>query len=220
MEVAHMEMMVRILEAFLLSAIIGIDREKTGRPAGLKTHVIVALGACLVTIAPNYIKANVDITRMPGQVLSGIGFLGAGTILRYGENVVGLTTAASLWTSACLGIAAGLGAHSVAIITCLIIVTSLKLIPYLERKFLNKKTDFYIRLSLEKAKSDLVTISNIMKEKSINIKSAHVELDEKGNKIYKFYLSAKDIDTKINFLTELYKLDLVTVVEEEDVEND
>ena len=216
------EAIIRIMEAFLVSCFIGIDREKTKRPAGLRTHVIVALGACLVTIAPLMYATegiSMDVTRLAAQVISGIGFLGAGTILRYRENVIGLTTAASLWASACLGVAAGLGAHAITILTGLLIITVLKVVPYIERRFFNKNTEFHIIISMKKDQNDLMAISQIMKEKNINIKSVNIELDENERKVYKFNLIAKDVFKKDEFMLELYKIDLLSLQEYEDFDN-
>ncbi len=104
---------VKIGLAALLSGIIGFEREHSHRPAGFRTHILVAVGSALVMLTSVYIAKEqgltTDVTRMSAQVLSGIGFLGAGTILREGFSVKGLTTAASLWAVSCIGIAVGSG---------------------------------------------------------------------------------------------------------------
>lgn len=211
------EVLIRVFEAVLISGIIGLDRERTKRPAGLRTHVIVTLGACLVTLAPLLYPIGVnDPLRMAAQVLSGIGFLGAGTILRFKENVVGLTTAASLWTSACLGIVAGMGAHDVAIIGGITVLLILNTVPYIERKYLNKFTDFNVSLTVEDDKKELNKFSTLVKSKEIKIKSINTDIDRLGNKIFHFVLSAKSDEVKSEFMNELYLLDVHTVKEEID----
>ncbi len=104
---------VKIGLAALLSGIIGYEREHSHRPAGFRTHILVSVGSALVMLTSVYIAKEqgltTDVTRMSAQVLSGIGFLGAGTILREGFSVKGLTTAASLWAVSCIGIAIGSG---------------------------------------------------------------------------------------------------------------
>ena len=104
---------VKIGLAALLSGIIGFEREHSHRPAGFRTHILVSVGSALVMLTSVYIAKEqgltTDVTRMSAQVLSGIGFLGAGTILREGFSVKGLTTAASLWAVSCIGIAVGSG---------------------------------------------------------------------------------------------------------------
>ncbi len=104
---------VKIGLAALLGGIIGFEREHSHRPAGFRTHILVSVGSALVMLTSVYIAKEqgltTDVTRMSAQVLSGIGFLGAGTILREGFSVKGLTTAASLWAVSCIGIAVGSG---------------------------------------------------------------------------------------------------------------
>ena len=107
---------MRFLCAMIVGVVIGTEREYTHRPAGMRTHILVALGACAVMVTGQLIFAEYkpyggapDPARLAAQVITGVGFLGAGTILREGANVKGLTTAASLWSVACLGIAAGGG---------------------------------------------------------------------------------------------------------------
>ena len=104
----------------ILSGFIGFEREHSHRPAGFRTHILVAVGSSLVMLTSVYIFDSQgmtgDVTRMSAQVLSGIGFLGAGTILREGFSVKGLTTAASLWAVACIGIAVGAGFYAGALV--------------------------------------------------------------------------------------------------------
>lgn len=115
----------------LLSGIIGFEREHSHRPAGFRTHILVAVGSTLIMLTSVYIsktyasQANVDITRMAAQVVSGIGFLGAGTILREGFSVKGLTTAASLWAVSCIGIAVGAGFVTGAVVATFVIYMTL-----------------------------------------------------------------------------------------------
>lgn len=107
---------VRLLLALICGGILGIEREKKRRPAGLRTYMLVCVGAAFVMITNEYMSfkyEGVDPSRMGAQVISGIGFLGAGTIIVTGRNrVKGLTTAAGLWAAACIGLAAGAGFYS------------------------------------------------------------------------------------------------------------
>lgn len=137
----------RIFLAAFLGAIIGVEREVKNRAAGFRTHIIVSVGACLImligidgigAISPD--KAR-DTARMAGQVVSGIGFLGAGTILQKKDKVSGLTTAATLWLSAAIGLAVGIGYYEGAIIStaiCLITLVSLKWVSDLINNRVNK----------------------------------------------------------------------------------
>ena len=109
---------LRILLSMFIGGLIGWERENTHRPAGLRTHMLVAVGSCVVMQLGAYnsthigAQFNIDPSRLGAQVISGIGFLGAGTILKEGTTIKGLTTAASLWVVACLGLTIGAGAYT------------------------------------------------------------------------------------------------------------
>lgn len=114
------EITVKLLLALLCGGILGIEREHKKRPAGFRTYMLVSLGSALVMMTNQYIWEYYGIgdpTRMGAQVINGIGFLGAGTIIVTGHNrVKGLTTAAGLWTAACIGLAIGIGFYEGAVI--------------------------------------------------------------------------------------------------------
>jgi len=109
--------LIRIFLSVILGGIIGFERSKKGRPAGLRTHILVAMGSCLIMVTSLYIyelykgKASLDPARIAAGVVTGIGFLGAGTIIRSPQEVKGLTTAASIWVSAGIGLAVGSGLY-------------------------------------------------------------------------------------------------------------
>lgn len=135
------EICLRLLCAMVVGMVIGTEREYTNRPAGMRTHILVALGACAVMITGQLIFAqykavggNPDPARLGAQVITGVGFLGAGTILRDGANVKGLTTAASLWAVACLGIAAGGGYYAVALAGMVFIFITLTILEVFQNK--------------------------------------------------------------------------------------
>lgn len=119
------ESVERLLVATALGAVLGLEREARGQAAGLRTHLLVALGSCLFTVAsvlsvelaPPSAAARADLTRIASQVVVGIGFLGGGAILRHDTSVRGLTTAANLWLTASIGLAAGLGLFIEAVAT-------------------------------------------------------------------------------------------------------
>jgi len=106
------EMVVKLLLAFLAGGLVGLERERQERPAGLRTHMLVCGGSLLFTLISLNISAPGDHTRIAAQIVSGIGFLGAGTIFRYGNSVRGLTTAAGLWTVAAIGMGIGAGGNT------------------------------------------------------------------------------------------------------------
>ncbi len=113
--------LVRVLAAAMLGGIIGWERERKGRAAGLKTHILVAVGSALFVLAPEVAGiSGGDNTRVMQGIVSGIGFLGAGAILRDGMRVEGLTTAAGIWMTAAIGMAVGMGQEMLALLTTLL----------------------------------------------------------------------------------------------------
>ncbi len=141
----------RLLTALFVGLIIGIDREMKRRVAGIKTHILVCLGAALVMVTSQYMMMNFndggDPARMGAQVISGVGFLGVGTIIVTGRNQVrGLTTAASIWVCACMGLAAGIGFLGGVWITLLLLIFTLKVLGRLD-KYVHRRAktfDLYI----------------------------------------------------------------------------
>jgi putative Mg2+ transporter-C (MgtC) family protein len=139
---------LRLCAAAGLGGLLGLERELRGQIAGLRTHLLVSLGACLFTVASMYavvplgageegrLDAGVrgDITRIASQVVVGIGFLGGGAILHHGANVRGLTTAANLWLTAAVGLSAGLGFHSAAVAGTLLGLLALSGLRPVERR--------------------------------------------------------------------------------------
>jgi putative Mg2+ transporter-C (MgtC) family protein len=124
----------RLVVSLLLGAVIGIEREFHRQPAGFRTHALVSLGAALFTIVSAYgfVGSSVDPTRIAAQIVTGIGFIGAGTILQHRGNVRGLTTAASLWSVAAVGMAAGAGLLVMAGIGTVLILVVLFLLDRIE----------------------------------------------------------------------------------------
>jgi len=129
--------------AAVLGGFIGYERQHSHRPAGLRTHVLVAVGAALVMCTSEYVvlrMGGTDVTRMGAQVVSGIGFLGAGTILRKGFTVEGLTTAASLWAVSCIGLAAGIGFWAGALIATVVLYFVLNYVKKVRNKYSSIRT--------------------------------------------------------------------------------
>ena len=122
----------RVLTAALLGGLIGWERERKGRAAGLKTHILVAIGSALFVLGP--LLADIDggdVTRVMQGIVQGIGFLGAGAIIKMdkGERVEGLTTAAGIWMTAAIGMAAGMGQEMVAVITAVVALVVVSVVP-------------------------------------------------------------------------------------------
>lgn len=137
-ELTLLTMAVRLLLATVLGGIIGMERGRRGRAAGMRTHILVCLGASLSSLVGIYtteiLNYSTDPLRVGAQVISGIGFLGAGMILIRGQfQVTGLTTAAGLWATAAIGLAIGIGCYEAALLCVLLVLITNALFPYMER---------------------------------------------------------------------------------------
>ena len=158
----NIDILLRVISAICLGFIIGFEREITNKYAGLRTHILVCLGACVFTIIsiygfpelvnadiPNYNPTGIrDTARVAAQVVTGIGFIGAGTVLRNGPTVFGLTTAATLFMAASIGMAFGAGMYGLAIAASIISVAVLTLIRIFEKRVLNRCSKNIKRLKI------------------------------------------------------------------------
>ena len=139
-ELTMTAIVMRILMALILGGVIGSERGRMNRPAGMRTYMLVSIGSCVVMLINQYayqVYHVGDPVRLGAQVVSGIGFLGAGTIIVTAHNQIkGLTTAAGLWASACIGLSIGIGLYEVAIVACLAVFSVLTLLHH---------WDFYMR---------------------------------------------------------------------------
>ena len=137
MKTLIIETVVRSLAAVLIGSLIGSERARHGRAAGMRTHILVCLGSCMTAMTSMYISQTLgvgDASRIPAQVISGIGFLGAGMIILKANNVItGLTTAAGVWTTATIGIAVGYGYYIGAIIVTVLFLATIILFAKFER---------------------------------------------------------------------------------------
>jgi putative Mg2+ transporter-C (MgtC) family protein len=130
------EVFLRLALAAALGGAIGLEREYHRKPAGLRTNMLIALGSALFSILSVELGADAGSPdRIAAQVVTGIGFLGAGAILRSGENVHGLTTAATIWVNAAIGMAAGLGSYVVAAGAAALTLVVLAILLFIERRF-------------------------------------------------------------------------------------
>lgn len=129
----HWQMLSRLAVATLLGAVVGYERERAARPAGIRTHGLVSLGSALFTVVSLYgFGATGDPTRVAAQIVTGVGFLGAGAILHQRQNIQGLTTAASLWVTAAIGMAVGVGMGLMSLAAVLLVVVLLRFGPRLK----------------------------------------------------------------------------------------
>ena len=136
----NIDVIIRILLAVILGSIIGFERERRHKPAGLRTIILVLLGSTLLTVMAVYIYTdfnaggNADIGRIVGQIITGIGFLGAGAIIQGRGSIHGMTTAATIWVVAAIGIANGLGYYLIAIIATILTLMILMILGIMEKR--------------------------------------------------------------------------------------
>lgn len=221
------EICLRVALAMVIGGVIGWERETSNRPAGLRTHMLVAIGAAVVMMMGEmalYKYADIttmDPTRLGAQVISGIGFLGAGTIMREGLSVKGLTTAASLWAVACLGLAAGGGFYEAAVIGTIAIILTLTIFEYLEKRFRKKvkAEGLQIEIDCKEVSSTLISLKRIAP--SYDITPSDIDITEQagedGKQIYhltsnlSFNKSGRKTDSA-GFTAEISMLDGVSKV--------
>ncbi|SNZ12270.1 MgtC/SapB family protein [Hydrogenobacter hydrogenophilus] len=146
---------LRITLAFLSGALIGLEREKRRQPAGFRTHSVLALGSALMSVLSLYTAyaygqgVSADPSRIASQVITGIGFLGAGAIIRLGVSIKGLTTAASLWTTAGIGLSIGMGMYTMSLFALLLLLLTLSAMSRIEKEFIRMGTRYIIELTVE-----------------------------------------------------------------------
>lgn len=182
-------MLMRLLFAALLGGLIGWERERRNKQAGLKTHLLVAVGSTLIMLTSiygfdsslvNHPNARFDPARLAAQVVSGIGFLGAGAILRRSNHIIsGLTTAATLWVAAAIGLSVGSGFYWPAIITTAIVLVSTLVLNKLESKFLFIKKSGSLKIMIEAGDRPVhvSTITDLLQKANMTVEGMIVNND-------------------------------------------
>lgn len=211
---------IRIIVTVIIAGVLGYERGSKSRPAGLRTHILVALGACIVMMTNQYVYQAYetgDLVRMGAQVVSGIGFLGAGTIIVTRKNQIkGLTTAAGLWASACVGLAAGLGLYEVAVVGAFVIYFALKMLHRLDFKMKSRAKELEIYVEL-KDKTSLADFIRYAHEKDIELSDLQMEHDNfTGDDSVAFIVTVKSNSSQSHpeILTMMREIKSVVYIEE------
>ncbi|NLY54177.1 MAG: MgtC/SapB family protein [Firmicutes bacterium] len=180
----------RLVVATLLGGIIGLQRESVNRPAGFRTHVLVSVGSALVMLVSIYgFNAETmggrfsDPARLAAQVVSGIGFLGAGTILKEGSSVRGLTTAASLWVVAGVGLAVGSGFYLGAVVTTVIVFLALSAFANLDDRLLHRAKYQTVIVDVVNRPGQLGAIGEFLGAHNISIRSVYVHNQDENESV-------------------------------------
>ncbi len=185
------ELIINIILSMICGGLIGAERERKHRPAGIKTHVLVCIGAMSVMYVSkesfeyyfNEYGVVSDPNRLGAQIINGIGFLGAGTIIRSGSNVKGLTTAATIWTSGIIGMVIGTGLYIEAIIISVSLFAILVVFNTLSRRVKRKSNIWEIDITGKQNKNVICAINAQLLNKNIKIHSTDVEDCEEADKI-------------------------------------
>ncbi len=200
--ISPVEMVVRLLATVVLCGAIGFEREVRDQPAGFRTHILLGLGAALFTLVSAYgfepfTRAALqtsggiqfDPTRIAAQIVTGIGFLGAGAIIRQGIDVRGLTTAATLWTAAAIGMAAGAGYITGAVATTVIALLALYALRAFRSRIVSRfRTEFVVLgVTLEEARGNISEATQVLDRHGITVRSLDAEI-ESGQASYRIQL--------------------------------
>ena len=219
-EVTLWSVITRILCAVIIGGLIGLERGMKNRPAGLRTYMVVCLGACLVMLTNQYIFqvfGSGDPVRMGAQVVSGIGFLGAGTIIVTRRNQIkGLTTAAGLWAAAGVGLALGIGFYEAALIGGFAIFAVMTLLQKIDNKMHRnaKVLEIYVELTKE---CPLGEFLRLVRDMDIEVRRTAREHDSDGEDGTRAYLTTLRLQHRQNHLEvmdELRTIEGVTYLEE------
>ena len=172
--------------SLIIGGLTGLEREKSNQFAGFRTHILVAVGSCITSITAVQLfisyssYSNMDPARLPAQVLSGIGFIGAGAILKNSSGITGLTTAAGIWATACIGIAIGYGQYLLGIVAWVLEMITLLSLKRIDKLFFKKSScNLYLTISSLDA---ITTTYAILKECKISIKN--FDVNSKGGQIW------------------------------------
>lgn len=230
------EVAIRLLLAIVIGGAVGYEREFKNRPAGFRTHILVCVGAAVVSLIQMYSLQDAadmilkhpelaagfkaDIGRMGAQVISGIGFLGAGTIIHEKGSVKGLTTAASLWVVACIGLAIGLGYYYLSAFAAICVVLVLISLKRFETRFLDHNNPIKLEIKYENKGDMLQKITEYFSSKNIEVQSIEFSAKEDSNPACEFedseftiilpkYIEEEDVIKDLISKTEIKKVSLI-----------
>ncbi len=206
------DLFLRLFLAAVLGGFVGLEREAHGRAAGLRTHILVCVGATLIMLTGvNLVmsfqySSNIDPFRMAAQVVSGIGFLGAGTIIRFRASVRGLTTAASLWAVAAIGLSIGSGFYKGAFFATALVLISLFALTRMESKMI--KRDWYKTLNLvtKSGPNQLKAIREVLSDYNTEIKDFEIKKIDEDNVSLELHLKLINLKFSDNIISDILNI--------------
>lgn len=226
MEYESIIILIRLILAAFLAGVIGIERESKGHPAGFRTHMLVGTGSCLVMLLAlfgfqDYLNQNGDLvaydpSRLASYVISGIGFLGAGTIIVQGASIRGLTTAASIWIVAAIGLTIGAGMFFAGIAATVIVLTSLIFLNHVDKWFKNVSDTHVLFIAMDKKANELgATIQRLesMEVQVQKIKGKEFGEDEAPLLHYYIKIHLPEGVAETELYQSLYKIESIKEIE-------
>lgn len=190
-EVTPFQATFKLFLSLVLGSVVGLERKRKGQPAGIRTFALISMGATLAMIVSIYVPqeylghvANGDPSRIAAQVLSGIGFLGAGAIIQMKGSVRGLTTAAGIWMIAAIGLAVGVGMYVIATIATLFILFILHQLEQIEHKISLGSESRIIRIRVDGIIEDVGAYRKVLKSEKVHLSNVYVEYDYSTNITY------------------------------------
>ena len=224
--------LLRLGLSMVFGGIIGLEGARKGRPAGFRTYMLVCLGAALTMLLGQYelqmvehqwaeqwqsVGARVDVSRFGAQVINGIGFLGAGTIIVTGkQEVKGLTTAAGLWASACVGLAIGAGFYECVMLAFALVFLVVRILPYLEEQIINNLRDMNLYVEYDKVEHTGIVLNQI---RELGVRIYEVEIDRGGDTpgqspsaVFNIRLNKRMPHTRV--LAHISQLECISAIEE------
>ncbi|MBS6022999.1 MAG: MgtC/SapB family protein [Paeniclostridium sordellii] len=184
MIITAIDIITRLLIALIIGGLTGLEREKSYQFAGFRTHILVAVGSCITSITSVILfidyggKTSLDPSRLTAQVLSGIGFLGTGAILKNSSGIRGLTTAAGIWATACIGIAIGYGQYTLGILAWVFVLITLYILKNIDKLLFRKKQNI---LTIEVDDINIIsTLYNKLEKSQIKINNIDINDGDKG----------------------------------------
>ncbi|MFK4785686.1 MgtC/SapB family protein [Fusobacterium sp. MFO224] len=224
------QIFIRISTAIIIGGMIGYERGCNNRPAGFRTHILVCLGAAIVSLIQEQLRVNIiklaidnpnlgenfksDLGRLGAQVISGIGFLGAGTIMKERGTIEGLTTAASLWATGCIGLGIGWGFYTLSVTSGIAVIIVLVTLKKLEVSLINNKRTVKLEVVFTEENNygeNILMIYELLKRSNLKAKIKDIKKDSEENKARYILIMPKQLNP-IDLISEIAKSPFVKQV--------
>ncbi len=225
--ISELHILIRLLLALVLGGLIGFEREQSNHAAGFRTNILVCLGSCLLMLLSMYgfssfvdeTNVRVDPARLAAAVITGIGFLGAGTILFTGKSITGLTTAASLWVVSAIGLAVGAGFYFASGVTTVMVLLTLWAFNKFEKRYISAKREQLIKVKAKDFSSTLQSLNDLLVSKKVTIRKIQMEQNEgdkeNGESVLQMYVTLPKSQSQLVLLEQIKLLEGVSWVSSE-----